>query len=146
MNEYEKKVIDVARKINGEDGHDYIVPLIEAVEALETDERTRAAVPNEPRPVTVDDAIRVLNEAVAADQDAISHLVNDRVACGQELADHPTIQVAVHGPADHSVGLLGILNGIFGADADGWGFITAGSEDDGTVIQFMRTPPRKAKT
>lgn len=68
---------------------------------------------------TVNEAIEVLNRAFAADPDAIRALVSFRVPCNSTLADDPTIQVkTVEGEprdGDHcEVGILGILNGIFG--------------------------------
>lgn len=59
-----------------------------------------------------DTFLAVLNEATAADAAAIQTLVEGRVRCGIDLADHPTIQVAEAGPGQFSVGTLGILNGV----------------------------------
>lgn len=98
--------------------------------------------------ITPDDAILVLNEAVRADPDAVLALMEHRVPCNDDLGDHPTIQVRVINPppappnADATnpailappktceVGLLGIINGIFGAYPNGhskagWGPIMA---------------------
>lgn len=75
--------------------------------------------------VTIDDVIELLNDAFAKDPEAINELVAIRVFCNEILANHPTIQVA--GPAlsgvGYSVGLIGILNGIFGVADDGYGAI-----------------------
>ncbi len=60
-------------------------------------------------------AIDVMNEAFAADPAAIHALLINRVPCNQALTDHPTIQVdtTLFIAANlHSVGLLGILNGV----------------------------------
>ena len=94
----------------------------------------------------VDDAInrtlKVLNEMVEADREAVQLLVETRVPCNDALADHPTIQVhSEHGR--HSVGLLGVVNGLLGADTDGWGFICAEFDDKMQLVSFKRTPPRK---
>lgn len=86
-----------------------------------------------------DHIINVLNELVALDREAVTKLVETRVPCNQALADHPTVQVS-EGP---SVGLLGVLNGIAGVDHDGWGFIAASFDDQGHLVKFLRTPPRK---
>lgn len=90
--------------------------------------------------VTVDDALAVLNRAVASDPEAISALLEQRVPCNKALADDPTIQVASKDGAYH-VGILGILNGIFGTDEDGWGPIAA-SMTDGVVDGFERVTDR----
>lgn len=83
----------------------------------------------------IDAAIAVLNQALEADPEAVAGLVNHRVPCNAKLAAHPTIQVGPDG-----VGLLGILNGLFGADPRGWGFICAVLSEDGTILRFERTP------
>lgn len=57
----------------------------------------------------------VLNEAVAADAAAVSELVDHRVACNEQLAKHPAIQVGASGEGDtinFEVGMLGVINGI----------------------------------
>ncbi|MCM0759599.1 hypothetical protein M7775_13655 [Sporomusa sphaeroides DSM 2875] len=105
--------------------------------------------------IFVNHAIEILNQAVKADSKAIDHLINCRVPCNGTLANHPTIQVGaiinktrscekseLATPYDRfEVGLLGIINGLFGADDDDWGFIAAQYED-GKLIGFVKTPPR----
>lgn len=83
--------------------------------------------------ITVYQVIALLNEAALADPVAMRNLVNARVACNQALADHPTIQVG-HIDDDplkpFQVGVLGLLNGLFGVDDQGWGAIAAIIDDD----------------
>jgi len=91
--------------------------------------------------VTVEDVVDLLNEALELDRDAIETLVESRVPCNQALADHPSIQVSAHTKTDRSVGsfkvgLLGILNGIFGVDANGWGPIVACFDDNDRLEKF----------
>lgn len=83
--------------------------------------------------VTLADAIRTLNDINAADPAVLPALLNFRVPCNQALADHPTVQV---GATDHGyvVGLLGILNGIFGIREDGCGYLYANVDDEGLRI------------
>jgi hypothetical protein len=68
-----------------------------------------------------------LNELLAADPRAVRSLVENRVPCNEALAAHPTCQVH----ADGFVGLLGLLNGLCGKQADGWGYIVAFLDEDG---------------
>lgn len=78
-----------------------------------------------------------MNELVKLDKDAIHHLVETRVVCNQELADHPTLQVSQ--PANSeiaSVGLLGVLNGFVGIDDQLNGYIAAIYNDDGRLTGF----------
>jgi hypothetical protein len=87
--------------------------------------------------VTVKDTVAFLNELVKVDRGAMVRLFGDgRTHCNEALAKHPTVQVgytkgkryASGGTSEvkiYSVGLLGILNGLFGVDAEDWGTIAA---------------------
>ena len=87
--------------------------------------------------VTVEVAIEFLNELVKLDRGAIARLIDRRVCCNDALAGHPTVQVGFSsvGPV---VGLLGILNGLFGIREDSYGHITALLEED-VLIEFIKT-------
>jgi hypothetical protein len=102
------------------------------------------------RPET-DSLIAFLNELIAIDPYAIAELLITRVPCNQQLADHPTVQVASGkdgggyifiAPGTFRVGMLGILNGFCGKIDEGprkdWGPITARYED-GRLICVERT-------
>lgn len=97
--------------------------------------------------ITPEQAVAVLNEALALDPQAISALVSTRVRCTKALAGHPSIQVGSVGETEYEVGLLGILNGLFGSygpeggKREGWGRIAAEVEDDGTVSRFCEVLP-----
>jgi len=94
----------------------------------------------------IDRTLAFLNELKDADSQAVKALIETRVPCNEALADHPTVQVHVReGEPGFSVGLLGVLNGLIGADADGWGFICVILNDDGNIVKFTRTPPRVKK-
>lgn len=80
--------------------------------------------------VTVLDALALLNEAVDLDHEAMRALCEGRVPCNEDLARHPTIQVSSCQSAKstaksaYRVGLIGILNGLFGIDPEsGFGAI-----------------------
>lgn len=74
-------------------------------------------------------AIKKLNEFFDLDPDAISKLFATRVKCNKELAENADVFVRDEGNGEYSVGILGILNGIFGHDAKGIGHIKAEMED-----------------
>lgn len=79
-----------------------------------------------PPSVSLEEALEVLNDALRRDHDAMLALTEHREPCNEELAHHPTIQVVERRPLPgYQVGLLGILNGLFGAAEDGWGYIMA---------------------
>lgn len=78
--------------------------------------------------VSAGHAVRFLNELARLDPVAMLALVGQRVPCNQAIVDHPTVQVTDH--AGHpEVGLLGVLNGLFGVFDEGpqkgWGGIGA---------------------
>lgn len=63
-------------------------------------------------------AVKVLNEALELDADAITRLVNMRVDCDASLAGHPTIRVSRYGDTDR-IGVLGLINGAIGNSPTG---------------------------
>jgi len=101
--------------------------------------------------VTVDEAVSALNTMLEADPEAMTKLVHRRVPCNERLADHPTCQVGGGEDGPWVVGLLGILNGIFGRE-NGAGHIAALIDPDvltqrlgeepkpsvGRVVRFVR--------
>ncbi len=92
--------------------------------------------------VTIEQAINLLNQALHADSDAITKLVASKVECNDVLGDHPTIQCGQKDSPDGpvTVGLLGILNGIFGIRSDGYGHISAIVDQvSGRIIRFEMT-------
>jgi hypothetical protein len=87
----------------------------------------------------VEHAVKILNEALESDHIAVNQLINLRVMCNKELANHPFIQVGKDNRFQQVwwVGLFGIINGLFGVDEEGWGFIEAEIRDDtGLIIRF----------
>lgn len=74
--------------------------------------------------ISVDRVLEVLNRAIEADPEAMHNLIEHRVYCNDKLAVDPDIQVAIQPDNEQTVGLLGILNGLFG-NQSGWGAIAA---------------------
>ena len=85
--------------------------------------------------------IAVLNEALELDQEAVQKLIDYRVPCNDDLADHETIQVLANEDGSNTrVGLLGIINGILGKDEDsGWGYVAAEYRDE-KLVGFLLAP------
>lgn len=83
--------------------------------------------------------MELLNSALAADPEAMRELLAARVPHNNALAEHPTIQCGMDGPIP-GVGLLGIINGMFGVDDRSWGAIAAVPETDASsrIIRFER--------
>lgn len=68
---------------------------------------------------SIDNVVNLLNEAFKLDPEALEKLAFARVKCNEDLANHPTI--VVYQAAEGSrceVGLLGILNGLFGTSEE----------------------------
>lgn len=66
-----------------------------------------------------------LNDTLEIDPAAIATLCGMRIPCNQKLADHPTIQVRAEQDGSFSVGLVGLLNGLIGADQKQHGYLAA---------------------
>lgn len=84
---------------------------------------------------SIDFAISVLNTALDADPVAINTLFSFRVPVNTQLSNHPSIRVRFN----DTLGILGLINGLFGTMEDGWGHISALVELDGKIVRFERT-------
>jgi hypothetical protein len=87
--------------------------------------------------ISIDEAIEILNGLIELARSAMMALISTRVPCNEALANHPTVQVHARG-GYYSVGFLGILNGMFGVDEDGWGLIMATIDDEVGLIKFSK--------
>lgn len=96
--------------------------------------------------VTPAEAVEYLNSLIACDQHAITSLLEYRVPVRKALADHPTCQAVLVAPDEALVGLLGVLNGLFGVDDTGYGAISAVFDEDYRVVEFrLRAAPAVQK-
>lgn len=82
------------------------------------------------RGITPKQAVKALNELLVIDPQTIRRLCRHRVHCNDKLAGHPTVQVRCYVSSDTkarvpNVGMIGILNGIFGVNKIGHGWIAA---------------------
>ena len=84
--------------------------------------------------VTLKETVDFLNSLIKVDSSAINSLFSTRISCNEDLADHETVQVMARGEF-FQVGMIGILNGLFGIDEHGWGHISA-DYDDGKITKF----------
>lgn len=74
-------------------------------------------------------AVEVLNQALESDPKAISTMMTQRFDCNRALTEHPTIQVSEK-EGRRTIGVMGLINGLFGVDKDGYGFIAGIWETD----------------
>lgn len=89
--------------------------------------------------VTPEQAVQILNEALGADPAAINTMFKHRTKCNEKLANHKRIQVRAYplegDPGIPNVGVLGLLNGIFGIKPSGYGFIQTELEGE-QIVRF----------
>ena len=99
--------------------------------------------------VTVSQVVELLNQALRIDEIAITNLIRTRVPCNKALAKHQTIQVGLQPGCDpdsdqfheYEVGLLGLINGLFGIDEKQWGAIAAEMDKAGHICNFVVREP-----
>lgn len=92
--------------------------------------------------VKIQETIDLLNEALEADHAAISRLFDRKVFCNEQLANHSTIQVEEYSRGTlWMVGILGLLNGLFGVDQNGYGPIVAVYDEAKILVRFDRFSP-----
>jgi len=89
------------------------------------------------RQVTLTKTVDLLNSLLKIDRKAMSELLQTRVKCNKKLGDHPTVQVYLNKKENQDyVGLLGILNGLFGIADDGFGAIGMNLDDNNLITKF----------
>lgn len=100
--------------------------------------------------LSLDGTIRFLNGLVRLDRKAMDRLLAARVPCNTKFAKHPTVQVGCKRRGERiwecRVGLLGVLNGLFGiygpnSKRPWFGPIMAVMSDKGRLLRFQRTLP-----
>ncbi len=106
----------------------------------------RAVLYREDPYLMVDEVIELLNTYLDFDRRALTYLIRHQVSCNKDMAEHPTIQVRGYDPKTNEpidttfVGMLGILNGLFGTrESDGWGHITVILDKAGQIEKFQNT-------
>lgn len=86
-------------------------------------------------------ALAALNTALDLDPEAMRQLFGTRVWCNEALADHPSIQVREE-DGRFSVGVIGLINGLFGVNPDTQaGYIAAQYDDNNQLTGFIRFEP-----
>jgi len=69
--------------------------------------------------VGLEEAIDTLNRLISLDKAAATCLVDTRIPCSVDVALDETIQAGFHVDYEATIGMLGVINGIFGVDSDG---------------------------
>lgn len=90
-------------------------------------------------PVSVKEAIDLLNDALKTDRKSIEEMFKTRIKCTKKLMNHKTIQVRKYISDEFpTVGVLGLINGIFGISEKGAGPICMVLGDDDHIQHFKR--------
>ena len=87
--------------------------------------------------ITVNEVVEFLNHLLTIDRKTITSLIKHKIECNKNLFKHPSVQV-LKTKDKYLVSMLGILNGMFGVDNNGYGQITACFEND-IIIKFVKT-------
>lgn len=95
--------------------------------------------------VSVEEVVDFLNECLKLDRSATTELVSTAKVetTTDAFPDHPTIQCGVSKEGKVTIGIIGLLNGLFGAYTDGpkkrYGAICYLINDDGSIKEFSLT-------
>lgn len=99
--------------------------------------------------VTRQEVVDFLNELAAIDPRAMRELCEAHTPCTDGMLDHPTVQVVEKIFASdgrrNGVGLLGVINGLFGIHRDPGGnlrgpFMIVTDAEDPKAVSFALTP------
>jgi hypothetical protein len=95
--------------------------------------------------ITPQDVCDLLNEMLKLDYECTYGIATHRQQCNEAIASHPTIQVQqFKGDEFPKVGIVGILNGLFGIRDDGMGAICFDFDDEsGKILCFKPTPVKE---
>lgn len=93
--------------------------------------------------VTVDEVIAILNRAIDEDIIAMTALFGVRVKCNEDLSNDPTIPVRSHEDDSVTVGVMGIINGLFGYDDKTGDGVIMGTGKEGALDRFIRVDHSK---
>jgi len=87
--------------------------------------------------VSVQEVCVFLNEFLKLDSDCLTNLVNTRHKCNEKIVEHESIQVSCNTDGNFYVGLLGVLNGMFGTNETRAASIVAQINDfNGQILCF----------
>lgn len=95
--------------------------------------------------VTIKETVDFLNSILKIDPVSVTGILSCRISCNQALAVHESVQVGRVADNYCEVGMIGILNGLFGIDKFGWGHISA-EYRDGLIEKFKLLTTEEVKT
>lgn len=88
------------------------------------------------------DVCDLLNELLKLDYDCIENLIDNGVLCNNKIANHPTVQVKDIEVYDKqtisTLGIIGVINGLFGVDDNNTGAICYEIDDKTGMITCFK--------
>lgn len=96
--------------------------------------------------VSVGETVEFLNEMLGLDRQFTERLMWARIRCNRQIAEHESIQCRSEpGGGRGKAGFLGVLNGVFGIDKNGFGPITGDVDemDETHIVRFRMTDSDK---
>ena len=93
------------------------------------------------RTILPEDVAGLLNEMLDIDPVSTKALIKHRVVCNHKMKKHYDLQINVDDPNFPKIGLLGVLNGLFGKSPKGNGFIVAKISEGGQYLNFFVKRP-----
>ena len=89
--------------------------------------------------INIDDAIEYLNSVLEADPLALRALLCTFIPCNDKLAKHPTAIVSPVWQEGYTIGMMGLINGMFGIREDNYAAICYKIDmDRNEIIGFYR--------
>ena len=98
--------------------------------------------------INAQDCVDFLNEWFQIDPDAVYDLfAKGYIQVNEKTANHPTIQVRANpdGKPPYYLSVLGLLNGIFGTQKDGSGYICVNVDENSLSNDCNEMPPKPFK-
>lgn len=92
------------------------------------------------RSITLRLIVGLLNKLLDMDSSACQFFIDTRISCNKAIWKESTI-IARHGGDNfYSFNIIGFLNGLFGKNKYGFGYINYELSDKGNIIRFNYNP------
>ena len=87
-----------------------------------------------------------LNELVRLDKYALTDMMSERISVNRELQNHPTVMPKELVEGVHEVGLLSVINGMFGLEGETQAIEVIFDKRTEVIMEFRLTEPWKGWT
>lgn len=87
-----------------------------------------------------------LNELLRMDKYALTDMMSERISVNKELLTHPTVKARELVEGVHEIGLLSVLNGMFGLEGETVAIEVIFDKRTEVILEFRLTEPWKGWT